>query len=84
MKIFKREYYTLIKNFNISNIIPKKYIEKNYLFKKIDEYLLKISNDVNKGLPKLHRWCTKTSPIYAKTCNWELKMENANKDNCYR
>ena len=37
----------------------------------------------NNNITKLHRWCTVVSPIYNKTCNWEKKMELAQKDNCF-
>ena len=35
--------------------------------------------------PKMHtqlgRWCHVTAPAYAKTCNWESKVDLANYDN---
>lgn len=37
----------------------------------------------NNNITKLHRWCTIVSPVYNKTCNWEKKMEFAQKDNCF-
>ena len=29
----------------------------------------------------LHRWCHKQSEKYEKTCDWTVKLDNANKDN---
>jgi len=45
-------------------------------------FLQSIFND-NNNVTKLHRWCTIVSPVYNKTCNWEKKMEFAQKDNCF-
>ena len=40
--------------------------------------------DVDANLPYLHRWCNSVSQRYRNTCNWEKKLDNANRDNCYR
>lgn len=40
--------------------------------------------DVDANLPNLHRWCNGVSQRYRNTCNWEKKLDNANRDNCYR
>ncbi len=40
--------------------------------------------DVDADLPDLHRWCNSVSQRYRNTCNWEKKLDNANRDNCYR
>ena len=47
------------------------------------KFLQSIFNDNNNNVTKLHRWCTIVSPVYNKTCNWEKKMEFAQKDNCF-
>ena len=31
--------------------------------------------------PLLHRWCHRSSPAYALTCEWEKKVDLANRDN---
>ena len=30
--------------------------------------------------PSLHRWCHRTSPAYAATCDWVKKVDAANAD----
>lgn len=54
-------------NTGLPNIIIKfsKYINSNY-----------IDTTTN-----LHRWCHKHSEKYKDTCNWETKLDYANKDN---
>lgn len=75
--------------------IPKKYVDKLTSFKIIDTYpnnnelFNKFSMTIQNmfkshyDLPKLHRWCNTTSPIYKDICDWEKKTENAGRDNCY-
>ena len=45
----------------------------------------KITNILNNILDEkttdLHRWCHKKSDKYQKTCNWQKKLDDANKDN---
>jgi hypothetical protein len=31
--------------------------------------------------PRLGRWCHVTAPNYKNACNWELKVDMANRDN---
>ena len=49
----------------LSNYINENYINENY-----------IDNTTN-----LHRWCHKQSDKYRDSCNWETKLDNANRDN---
>lgn len=65
--------------FRSLNILKNK---KSIFFNNLNNlYKYIFTNDYN--LPKLHRWCVKTSNIYKKSCNWEKKNENANIDNSF-
>ena len=57
---------------------------------RINSCLYKISSNLNKlfedkydNMTNLHRWCNTTSPKYKNTCDWEKKLDNAGRDNCY-
>ena len=67
--------------------IYKQYFKINFIntFPNNNKYFIKFINyfDTYNSLPKLHRWCNTTSPIYKDSCNWEKKIDNANRDNCY-
>ena len=54
----------------------------NRYFSKFIDHFINHFNGLD-TLPKLHRWCNKTSPIYKNICNLEKKIDNANRDNCY-
>jgi hypothetical protein len=67
--------------------IYKQYFKINFIntFPNNNKYFIKFIDyfyNYN-SLPKLHRWCNTTSPIYKDSCNWEKKIDNANRDNCY-
>lgn len=70
----------------ITNIY-KKYFKLNLIhtFPNTNKYFIKFIEyfDSYQTLPKLHRWCNTTSPIYKDKCDWEKKIDNANRDNCY-
>lgn len=67
--------------------IYKQYFKINFIntFPNNNKYFIKFIDYFNNynSLPKLHRWCNTTSPIYKDSCNWEKKIDNANRDNCY-
>jgi len=67
--------------------IYKQYFKINFIntFPNNNKYFIKFIDYFNNynSLPKLHRWCNTTSPIYKDLCNWEKKIDNANRDNCY-
>lgn len=51
----------------------------------LPNFIFNISNYINKNYidnhTNLHRWCHVKSDKYRYTCNWETKLDNANKDN---
>ena len=63
----------------------KDYIKKYDVKYDNQESIIKLIEhfDSYNNLPKLHRWCNTTSPIYKDSCNLEKKIDNANRDNCY-
>ena len=67
--------------------IYKKYFSLKLIqtFPNTNKYFIKLIEhfDSYNNLPKLHRWCNTTSPIYKDSCNLEKKIDNANRDNCY-
>jgi hypothetical protein len=84
MKILKREYYTLANELRNINLEYPKFIIENKLYQKISLSIQKlIEFDSNSHLPKLHRWCNTTSPIYKNKCDWEKKTNQANIDNSF-
>ena len=84
IKFIKRDYYTLANDLKGISINFNPNSNNNVIFTRINNYLEKIINyDTNKDLPKLHRWCNNTSPVYKDKCNWENKMTQANIDNSF-
>lgn len=84
-RIFKRDLYTLIQKINNFNTIdfPKTFPNNNKLFVQISMTIEKLFSNNNQQLPDLHRWCNTTSPKYKYKCNWEKKIDNAGRDNCF-
>ena len=84
MKIFKRNYYTLANELKNLNFKFQEYLNVNKLYKKINKSFEQYINyNPYSNLPKLHRWCNTTSPIYKDKCDWEKKMNQANIDNSF-
>tara|TARA_Y100000816_G_scaffold148324_1_gene105301 strand:+ start:565 stop:840 length:276 start_codon:yes stop_codon:yes gene_type:complete len=85
-RLFKRDLYTFINNYfkNLNIFKPKDtFPNNNKLFMKVSDSLNKLLKNDNDSMTKLHRWCNTTSPKYKDNCDWEKKLENANRDNCY-
>ncbi len=84
MKFFKRNYYTLAKDLKNLDFKFPKYLIKNKLYEKINKVFEQYINyNLYSDLPKLHRWCNNTSPVYKGKCDWEKKMNQANIDNSF-
>jgi len=86
-KTFIRKYFSIanayFKDLN-TYVLPNTYPNNNKLFIKIQKSLEKVINiDTDKNLPNLHRWCNTASYRYKNSCDWEKKIDNANRDNCY-
>jgi len=51
----------------------------------LPKYISKLSSYINENYidntTNLHRWCHKQSEKYRNSCNWETKLDNANRDN---
>ena len=83
---FNRYLYTFTKNYfyNLTNFKPdNSFPNNNKLFVNIRTSIEKLMNKNNDNMTSLHRWCINTSPKYKDTCNWEKKLDNAGRDNCY-
>ena len=85
--IFKRELFTFARS-HLNNITIFKPIDtfpnnNNKLFNRISMTIEKLFENNNDNMTDLHRWCITTSPKYKNTCNWEKKLDNASRDNCY-
>ena len=85
-RLFKRElftfatkYYNYFNAFKLDDTFPN----NNKLFAKISSNLNKLFEDKYDNMTNLHRWCNTTSPKYKNTCDWEKKLDNAGRDNCY-
>ena len=85
-RLFKRElftfatkYYNYFNAFKLDDTFPN----NNKLFAKISSKLNKLFEDKYDNMTNLHRWCNTTSPKYKNTCDWEKKLDNAGRDNCY-
>jgi hypothetical protein len=48
---------------------------------KFSEYINNIFINNYDNTTNLHRWCHNHSEKYKDTCNWETKLDYANKDN---
>ena len=88
-RIFKRELFTYAKKYynDISNFNGFKpddtFPNNNKLFKKISMTIEKLFDTNYDNMTSLHRWCNTTSPKYKNSCDWEKKLDNAGRDNCY-
>ena len=76
---FARKYYNYFNAFKIDDTFPN----NNKLFAKISSNLNKLFEDKYDNMTNLHRLCNTTSPKYKNTCDWEKKLDNAGRDNCY-
>lgn len=84
MKFFKRNYYTLANDLKNLNLKFPKYLIEDKLYIKINQIVeTYINYNSYSDLPKLHRWCNNTSPVYKDKCDWEKKMNQANIDNSF-
>lgn len=85
-RIFKRELFTLVtKCYNNLNTFKPvdSFPNNNKLFIRISSTIDKLFKNNYDNLTDLHRWCNTTSPKYKDTCDWEKKLDNAGRDNCY-
>ena len=87
-RLFKRELFTFARRHlnNITSFKPDDTFpnnNNNKLFAKIYNTVNKLFENNNDNMTDLHRWCITTSPKYKNTCNWEKKLDNAGRDNCF-
>ena len=85
-RIFKREYFTIVNKYfnNLTKFRPDdSFPNNNKLYARISMTIEKLFENNYDNMTDLHRWCNTTSPKYKNTCDWEKKLDNAVRDNCY-
>lgn len=77
--VIAKKYMNNLNNLKLHNTFPN----NNTLFTRISDKIDKFFDSNYNNMTDLHRWCNTTSPKYKNTCNWEKKLDNAGRDNCY-
>mgnify|MGYP001193329780 CR=1 FL=1 len=85
-RVFKRHLFTVANKYfnNLNQFKPDDtFPNNNKLFTRISMTIEKLFENNYDNMTQLHRWCNTTSPKYKDTCDWEKKLDNAGRDNCY-